>query len=334
VILKSGNRVYRTASIIALIFSAAPQFAQEAVKRAEAPPSGPVPMSLNNYLPVTTERLLRPQDGDWLMGRRTYDGWGYSPLSQITPQNVQRLEPVWVVSTGVNNGHEAVPVVNNGAMFVSTPGNQVMAIDVKTGIILWRYKRQLPEDVFWPHPTSRGVALYSDKVYFASGDAVLVALDAKTGKEVWTTKVAENKQGYYESLAPVVIDGKVLMGTSGGDVGIRGFVAAFDAETGKEVWRAFTIPAPGEPGSESWPAGGEQWKSGGGSTWVAGNYDPETKLTFWGTSNGGPWMGDERSGDNLYTGSTIAIDIATGKIRGYHQYVPNEAFDWDEVSPP
>jgi alcohol dehydrogenase (cytochrome c) len=332
--LKSGNRLRRTASIIALIFGAAPQFAQETVKRAETPPLGPVPTSLTSYSPVTTERLLHPQDGDWLMGRRTYDGWGYSPLSQITPDNVKRLDPVWVVSTGVNNGHEAVPMVNNGAMFVSTPGSQVMAIDVKTGIVLWRYKRKLPEDVIWPHPTSRGVALYNDKVYFAAGDAVLVALDARTGKEVWTTKVAENKQGYYMSLAPIVADGKVLMGTSGGDLGIRGFVAAFDAETGKEVWRAFTIPAPGEPGSETWPAGGEQWKSGGGSTWVAGNYDPETKLTFWGTSNGGPWMGDERTGDNLYTGSTIAIDITTGKIRGYHQYVPNEAFDWDEVSPP
>jgi alcohol dehydrogenase (cytochrome c) len=331
--MKSGNRLHGTASLIALVLSAAPQFAQD-VRRAEAPPPGPLPSSLNNYPPVTTERLLHPRDEDWLMGRRTYDGWGYSPLSQITPENVQRLEPVWVVSTGVNNGHEAVPVVNNGAMFVSTPGSQVMAIDVKTGIVLWRYKRQLPEDVIWPHPTSRGVALYNDKVYFAAGDAVLVALDARTGKELWTTKVADNKQGYYMSLAPLVADGKVLMGTSGGDLGIRGFVAAFDAETGKEVWRAFTIPAPGEPGSETWPAGGEQWKNGGGSTWVAGNYDPETKLTFWGTSNGGPWMGDERNGDNLYTGSTIAIDVTTGKIRGYHQYVPNEAFDWDEVSPP
>jgi alcohol dehydrogenase (cytochrome c) len=334
VILKSKNRLHRTVGIVALISSAVTLFGQEAPKRAAAPPPGPVPLSLQNYALVTSERLLHPADGDWLMGRRTYDGWGYSPLSQITPENVQRLEPVWVVSTGVNNGHEAVPLVNNGAMFVSTPGSQVMAIDVKTGIVLWRYKRQLPEDVIWPHPTSRGVALYNDKVYFAAGDAVLVALDARTGKEVWTTKVAENKQGYYMSLAPIVADGKVLMGTSGGDLGIRGFVAAFDAETGKEAWRVFTIPAPGEPGSETWPPGGEQWKSGGGSTWVSGNYDPETKLTFWGTSNGGPWMGDERPGDNLYTGSTIAIDVTTGKIRGYHQYVPNEAWDWDEVSPP
>src|SRR5579864_9226373 len=191
VTLNSKNRLRWALGIVALIFYPVTQFGQDAPKRAAAPPLGPVPMSLQNYAPVTAERLLHPADDDWLMSRRTYDGWGYSPLSQITPENVQRLEPVWVVSTGVNNGHEAVPVVNNGAMFVSTPGSQVMAIDVKTGIVLWRYKRQLPEDVFWPHPTSRGVALYGDKVYFAAGDAVLVALDARTGKEVWTTKVAE-----------------------------------------------------------------------------------------------------------------------------------------------
>ena len=322
---------YRTlAAMVLLVVSVAAQD----VKRALEPPAGPTPMSLINYAPVTADRLLHPADGDWLMGRRTYDGWGYSPLSQITTENVQRLEPVWVVSTGVNNGHEAVPLVNNGAMFVSTPGNQVMAIDVTTGMVLWRYKRTLPDNAIWPHPTSRGVALYSDRVYFESGDSVLIALDAHTGKEVWTTQVANNQEGFYVSASPMVADGKVLVGTSGGDLGIRGYVAAFDAETGKEQWRTFTIPAPGEPGSETWPADGEQWKSGGGSTWVAGNYDPETKLTYWGTSNGGPWMGDQRAGDNLYTSATIAIDIKTGTIRGYHQYSPNESWDWDEVSPP
>ena len=333
--MKTGNLAYRAAAIMAaLMVSAVQPFAQDQPKRAHEPPSGPVPMSLKDFRPVTMERLLHPEDSDWLMCRRTYDGWGYSPLSQITPQNVPRLRPVWVLSTGVNNGHEAVPLVNNGAMFVSTPGSQVIAVDVKTGMILWRYKKQLPDDVIWPHPTSRGVALYNDKVYFAAGDAILVALDARTGKEVWTSKIAENKEGYYMSLAPLVADGKVLVGTSGGDLGTRGFVAAFDAETGKEQWRVFTVPAPGEVGSETWPTGGEQWKSGGGSTWVAGNYDPETKLAYWGTGNGGPWMGDQRPGDNLFTSATIAIDVTAGKIRGHYQYAPNESWDWDEVSPP
>ncbi len=293
----------------------------------------PMPDLLANYKPVTAERLRNPEDSDWLMIRRNWSGWGYSPLSQITPANAARLQPVWVFSTGSNNGHESAPLVNNGVMFVSTPGNQVIALDAKTGMQLWRYRRALPDDVVVMHPTSRGVALLGDKVFFASNDAVLVALDAKTGKEVWVTKVGDNSRGYYTSLAPLVAGGKVMLGTSGGEYGIRGFVAAFDPETGKEQWRTYTIPAPGEPGSETWPAG-EQWKTGGGPVWVTGNYDADLNLAYWGTGNGGPWMGDKRPGDNLYTSSVIAIDVATGAIRGHHQYHPNDSWDWDEVSPP
>jgi alcohol dehydrogenase (cytochrome c) len=310
------------AAVLALLF-AAPQFAQQA----------PVPAVLQNYQPVTADRLKQPADADWLMIRRTYDGWGYSPLAQITPQNVARLEPAWVFSTGMTSGHEAAPIINNGVMFVATPGAQVIAIDATDGMPLWRYHRQMPEGVILPHATSRGVAVYGDKVYFAAGDAVLVALDAKSGKEVWTAKVADNTVGYYMTLAPLVAGGKVMVGASGGELGIRGFVAAFDPETGKELWRTYTVPAPGEPGSETWPKG-DQWKNGGGSIWVTANYDPETNLAFWGVGNGGPWMGDQRPGDNLYTSSTIAIDVATGKIKGHHQYDPNESWDWDEVSPP
>src|SRR5580765_5522290 len=201
------------------------------------PPPAPVPPILLNYKPVTPERLKRPEDGDWLTVRRTYDGWGYSPLDQITPANVARLRPAWVFSTGVTNGHEAPPMVNNGVMFIATPGNQVVAIDAKTGGLLWRYRRPLPEDVVLLHGTSRGVALYRDKVFFAAGEAVLVALDARTGAEVWTTTLEENKNGYYMSVAPLVADGKVIVGASGGEMGIRGFVAAYDADTGREVWR-------------------------------------------------------------------------------------------------
>jgi len=300
---------------------------------AAAPPPLPMPAILKSYKPVTADRLKKPEDGDWLTVRRTYDGWGYSPLQQITPANVGKLQPAWVFSTGVTNGHEAPPMVNNGVMFVATPGNQVLAVEAKTGVLLWRYKRPLPEDVILLHATSRGVALYGDKVYFAAGEAVLVALDAATGKEVWTAQVGDNKQGYYCSVAPLVAGGKVIVGASGGEVGVRGFVAAFDAETGKPAWKTYTVPAPGEPGSETWPKG-DQWKTGGGSVWVTGNYDPETNLTFWGTGNGGPWMGDQRPGDNLYTSSTVAFDVATGEIKGHFQYHPNDSWDWDEVSPP
>ena len=298
----------------------------------QQPPAAPQ-AALRNYRPVTAERLKTPDAADWLMVRRTYDGWGYSPLKQITPANVSRLEPVWTFATGQENGHEAPPIVNDGVMFVATPGNQVIALDGKSGQLIWRYRRPLPEGVVLLHPTSRGVALHGDKVLFAAGEAVLVALDAKSGKEIWTTTVADNSQGYYMSLAPLVVGNTVMIGASGGEFGVRGFIAAYDIENGRERWKTYMVPAPGEPGSETWPKG-EQWKTGGGSVWVTGNYDPETNLAFWGTGNGGPWMGDQRPGDNLYTSSTVAIDVATGAIKGHFQYHPNDSWDWDEVSPP
>jgi alcohol dehydrogenase (cytochrome c) len=297
----------------------------------DTPP--PVPNVLKNYKPVTADQLTKPGDGDWLQYRRTYDGWGYSPLAQITAGNVHNLKLAWTLQTGQVEGHEAPPIVNNGVMFDATPGNQVLAIDAKTGNLLWRYKRPIPDDMLLLHPTSRGVGLWGDKVYFAAADAVLVALDVKSGKEVWTTPVEDYTHGYYMSLAPLVVDGKVMVGVSGGELGVRGFVAAFDADTGKPLWKTYAIPAPGEPGSETWPHG-DQWKTGGGPTWITGTYDPDTKLIYWGTGNGGPWMGDKRPGDDLYTGSTLALDLTTGQIKGYHQYHPNESWDWDEVTAP
>jgi len=331
-------RIYLQRVCVAAIVLAAGMHgaaAQETVGPASnTPVPGPVPELLQKYAPVTADRLKNPEDGNWLLFRRTYDGWGYSPLKEITPDNANRLQLVWSTATGQIEGHQAPPIVNNGVMFVATPGNQVLAIEAKSGNLLWRYKRPLPEDVIHLHPTSRGVALYGDKVYFASADCVLVALDAKTGKEVWTANVDDYKKAYYMSLAPLIVDGKVILGASGGELGVRGFVAAMDAETGKELWKTYTVPAPGEPGSETWPAGGDHYKRGGGSIWVTGTYDPETNLTFWGTGNAAPWFGDQRPGDNLYTSSVIALDATTGAIKGHHQYHPNDSWDWDEVSPP
>src|ERR1700722_5476067 len=299
-----------------------------------AVPPTPLPAVLRDYAAVTAERLRNPEDSNWLAIRRTYDGWGYSPLDQINTDNVKNLRPVWIFSTGEPKVHESAPLVNNGVMFISTPNNQVIAIDVRTGNLLWRYKKTRPSGAVVAHDTSRGVALYGDKVYFAAGEAVLIALDARTGKEVWTADVADSRAAYYITLAPLIADGKVMVGASGGETGIRGFVAAYDPETGKEQWRTYTIPAPGDPGSETWPKGGDQWTHGGGPVWVTGNYDPDTNTAYWGTGNGGPWMGDKRPGDDLYTSSTLAIDVATGAIKGYFQYAPNESWDWDEVSPP
>jgi alcohol dehydrogenase (cytochrome c) len=224
-------------------------------------------------------------------------------------------------------------VVVNGVMFVTTPQNQVIALDARTGDLLWRYKRAVPEDMMQLHPTNRGVAVLGDKVYFASVDAYVVAIDARTGQEAWATKVEDYEKGYYMTLAPLVANGKVMVGVSGGELGIRGFVAGFDAATGERSWTAYVVPAPGEPGSETWPQG-DQWKTGGGSVWITGVYDPETNLSFWGTGNGGPWMGDQRPGDNLYTTAVMAIDVTSGAIKGHFQYHPNDSWDWDEVASP
>ena len=284
------------------------------------------------YTPVTAERLRNPEPDNWLMYRRTYDGWGFSPLDQITTANVGRLKPVWTFSTGVREGHEAPPVVNDGRMFVTTPQNQVFALDAATGDLLWRYTRELPAELQQLHPTNRGVALYDDKVYIGTVDTHVVALDAATGAVVWEQAVEDPAVGYYITMAPLVADGKVMVGTSGGELGIRGFVAALDAETGREVWKTYTIPSPDEPGGDTWP--GETWRNGGASVWATATYDPELNQTYWGIGNPGPWMGDTRPGDNLYTNSVMALDASTGAIAGYHQYHWNGSWDWDEIDPP
>ena len=284
------------------------------------------------YRPVTDERLENPEPENWLFYRGTYDGWGYSPLDQIDADNVADLVPVWSFSTGVNSGHEAPAIVNDGVMFVTTPGNQVIAIDARTGDLIWLYEHEMPEDVIGLHYTNRGVALFGDKVFMATLDARIVALDAATGEVVWSESVADNSSGYYMTLAPLTARGKVMVGVSGGELGIRGFVVALDTETGEEVWRTHTVPSPGEPGSESWQ--GDAWQTGGAAVWLTGHYDPELGLTYWGTGNPGPWMGDVRPGDNLYSNSVVALNVDTGELVGHHQYHWNGSWDWDEVSTP
>nr|WP_294552853.1 PQQ-dependent dehydrogenase, methanol/ethanol family [uncultured Rhodopila sp.] len=286
-----------------------------------------------DYTPVTDARLANPEPQNWLMTRGNYQGWSYSTLDQINTGNVKRLTPVWAVSTGVDSGHESPPIVNNGVMFVSTPYSQVMALDAASGALLWRYKRRLPEGFSALHNTSRGVALYGDKVFFPALDAVLVALDARTGKVAWEAKVEDWKTGYYMTMAPLIVKGKVLVGVAGGEFGVRGFVEAFDADTGKPAWKTYTIPAPGEAGSDTWQKP-DTWKTGGASTWMTGNYDPVANVVYWGTGNGSPWFGDQRPGDNLYTSSTVALDGDTGKIKGHFQYHQNESWDWDAMNAP
>lgn len=285
-----------------------------------------------DYRSVTDDLLENPEPGDWLMWLRSYESWSYSPLDQITPDNVHGLRPVWSFSTGVREGHEAPPIVNDGVMFVSAPENKVIALEAATGDLLWRYERDLPHDLTQLHPTNRGVALYGDAVYLATLDAYLVALDARTGEVLWERLVEDYDRSYYMTLAPLVADGKVMVGVSGGEFGVRGFVQAFDAETGDPAWKAFTIPAPGEPGNETWP--GNTWQYGGAPVWMTGSYDAELGIAYWGTGNAAPWVGEARPGDNLYSTSVVALDVSDGAIVGHHQYHHNDSWDWDEVATP
>lgn len=284
------------------------------------------------YMAVTDARLQNPEAENWLMFRRTYDGWGYSPLDDIDAGNVRNLKPVWSLSTGLTEGHQSPPIVNNGIMYITTPLNHVLAIDAASGDGLWEYSRQMPFDISLIHPTNRGVALYGDKIYMATSDASVVALDAMTGEVVWEKAVANYRNGYYMTLAPLAAQGKIMVGVSGGERGIRGFITALDAESGDEIWKTYTIPGPGEMGHDTWTE--DAWETGGASVWVTGNYDPEMNLTFWGIGNAGPWAGEARPGDNLFANSVIALDLDSGELKGYHQYHWNGSWDWDEVSTP
>jgi alcohol dehydrogenase (cytochrome c) len=284
------------------------------------------------YPTVTDDRLLHPDAGDWLMYRRTYDGSGFSPLKQITPSNIHNLSLAWSLSTDLVEAHETTPIVNRGRMFITTPGNNIIALDAKTGTQLWRYVRKYPDGLFQLHPTNRGVALYGDLVYMATTDCALVALDAASGKEVWTVPIDDFKTGCYSTLAPLALRGKIIVGYSGGEFGVRGSVSAFDALTGKRIWQTYTVPAPDQPGGQTWT--GDAYKRGGGTIWITGVFDPASNTTYWGTGNPAPWVADNRPGDNLYTDSTIALDVDTGAIKSYHQYTPHDSWDWDEVSAP
>ena len=285
------------------------------------------------YNPVTDARLQNPEPRNWLSTRGNYQGWGYSPLEKINTANVGKLQQAWSFTTGVQEGHQAPPIVNDGYMYITTPQNQVIALDAKTGMELWRYKKEIAPELFQLHPTNRGVALYGDKLYVATTDCNLVALDAKTGKVLWTVAIEDWKTGYYMTLAPLAVKGKIMVGVSGGEYGVRGFITAVDANTGKQAWKRYTIPAPNETGGNTWPDNGS-YKTGGGSVWVTGTYDAKTNIAYWGTGNPGPWTPDMREGDNLYASSVLAIDVDTGDIKGHHQYAPNDSWDWDEVTPP
>jgi len=284
----------------------------------------------------TQQDLARDGNGGSTDNVLTY-GMGYnqnrySALKQINKQTVKRLVPVWSTSLGSNYGEQAQPLVYDGVMF-ATNAEYTVAIDVAAGKQIWRTA------VDWDPETPRvvccgisnkGPAVYNGKVFRGTLDAHIVALDQKTGKQVWKSKIADWKEGFSITGAPMVANGVLITGISGAEFGIRGFLDGLDPETGKQLWRHYTIPAPGEKGSETWPAGDAHLR-GGGSTWVTGSYDPELDLVYWGTGNAGPWSPGGRLGDNLYTASVLAMRPKTGEVVWYRQLVPNEMFDLDAV---
>lgn len=281
---------------------------------------------------VPYERLVesRLEPGHWLTHSGAYDSHRFSPLDQITTANVGDLVPAWVYQVKAPGLVETTPLVFDGVMYLTEPPSNVTALDAGTGRTLWRWTRPMPDDlrnIGFPR-VNRGVAALDDKLFVGTLDGYLVALDAASGSVRWETHVADNATGHSLTLAPLAIDGKVIVGTAGGEAGIRGFVDAYDAETGERAWRFWTIPGPGEPGNETW--GGDSWRHGAGATWLTGSYDPALNLLYWGTGNPGPdWNGDVRPGDNLYTSSVVALDADSGELAWHFQFTPHDTHDWD-----
>jgi alcohol dehydrogenase (cytochrome c) len=258
-----------------------------------------------------------------------YDRKNYSPLNQINRSNVKRLVPIWATSVMNDLGELAAPVVYDGVMYIIN-GKWTFALDVGTGRQIWRTPVTLEPGGRGNSITRGAPAIYNGKLFRVTVDNHLVALDMKTGDELWNQKFAESKEGYSATAAPIVANGVVISGMAGGESTTRGFLDGWDPDTGKQLWRRYTIPAPGEPGSETWPKNSDVWKRGGGPTWLSGSYDPELDLVYWGTGNPSPYDPHFREGmDSLFTSSVLAIRPKTGEVACYFQYTPNDVFDAD-----
>ena len=281
-----------------------------------------------------TDLVNKTLNGNWLSYNGDYSGRRFIDLSEITPANVSQLRAEWVFHSHAPGILEVTPVVVNGVMFI-TASNDAYALDARTGRALWHYNRPISEGLIDDASghINRGMAVYRDRVYMETDNAHLLCLDARSGHLIWDVAYAEGNRNYGATSAPLLVKGKVLVGTSGGDDGVRGFVAAYDAETGKLAWKFWTIPAPGEHGSESWP--GDSYLHGGGTTWMPGTYDPELDTIYWGTSNPSPdFDGGVRPGDDLYTNCVLALDPDTGKLKWFFQFTPHDLYDYDATETP
>ena len=291
---------------------------------------------------ISHERLLADEDNgaDWLSYSGGYRSERFAPMTQINRETVANLKVIWAYQmqpTDIEGAGlvETTPLVAEDIMYLTEPPSSVTALDARTGRLLWHWSPEMSDEVLhigFPK-VNRGVAILGNTVYVTTLDARIFALDAGTGAVRWETKVADNAVGFSLTLAPLIVNGKVIVGISGAEAGVRGFIDAYDAKTGAHVWRNYVVPAPGEAGSETW--GNESWKTGGGSTWLTGSYDPDLNLLYWTTGNPAPdWNGDVRPGDNLYTCALLALDPDTGERRWHFQFTPHDTHDWDAVQIP
>jgi alcohol dehydrogenase (cytochrome c) len=291
--------------------------------------------AMSAVVSVSIEDLLaQPVGANWTSYNGDYSGQRYSSLREIKPENVAQLRAAWVFHPGNSERLEATPVVVNGVMYV-TSANDTFALDARTGRVVWHHQRPvsagLLDDAAAHH--SRGVAVWRNFVYRETDDAHLLCLDARSGNLLWDVPYADKTKHYGATSAPLVVIDEVIVGTSGGDSGVRGFLAAYDAVTGKLKWRFWTIPGPGEFGSASWP--GDSYLHGGGTTWMPGTYDPKLNTLYWTTSNASPdFVGDSRPGDNLYTACVLALNPDTGELKWYFQFTPHDLYDFDANETP
>ena len=287
---------------------------------------------------------ITPQDiaeglkdpGRWLTYGGDYSSQRYSPLTQITPANVNRLVPQWTFQTGTTGAFQTTPLLIDGVLYVTGFNNNAWAVDARSGRQIWRYRRDIPSDLHnCCGAVNRGFAVLGDRLFMTTIDAHLVALDMKTGSLLYDVELADYKVGYSATVAPLAVKDKIIIGIAGAEFGIRGFIDAYDPLTGKRDWRFWTVAGPGDPGFSSWPQNSDAYKRGGGSIWVTGSYDPEQNLVFFGTGNPGPdYYSQNREGDNLYTASLVALDADTGKAKWHYQFTPHDVHDWDSTQVP
>jgi len=288
---------------------------------------------------VTDEMLLSAQEdpNNWLMAPGNYTGNRFSKLGQINTANVSGLVPKWIFSLGTLDAQNTTPVIHNGVMYVTASHGRTYALNAANGQEIWRYFHQLPEGVAGKMCCdigNRGVALYGDKVYVATPDSHVVALNKSDGSVAWDVTIANWEDAITMTVAPLVVKGKVIVGMSGAEYPTRLWIDALDSETGEQVWRRYTIPGPGEPGHETWGSA-RAAMYGGSSAWITGSYDPELDILYWGVGNPNPdWDGTVRPGDNLYSNSTLALDPDTGAIKFYFQYTPADVWDYDGNNEP